>query len=715
MPTKTYVSVATNRLLGEQPTIVEDAIEYAILTGESIGEHILAANLSRIGHKVNEYLRYGRSTFVNGLPNAAASVQTIDEVALTAAINDFYGITTAEVVSVYVGSPTVATIVFQWLWENYFKVAGSNDLFDADGTTVLSQYVDFVDDGTNITINDDAGVLATLTSPTTYTGYYTVRWTATDVVGVTHYWAYDTSLNLYPDLNAAARTNYDSEFYPVIPIRNNKVSINNDTTTDEYTTSKRALEYLSVDLDDVISSVEESPDIDLIDDAFILLATNVYTQTPEEIEYLYRYFVDLARTSSTKTDFDYALDGSPVNGFDVDGNPTVQRITPKVVINDFVVVERDLNTEIEYKYITQATVAGAIGEVGTFTNHETILGATPTTTDADGNFAMRGYENSYITIRNQTTATTYEELQVHGLKHTTEVRTGGTYGSSDYRAKYVDVVLQNTAVGDDLTNNPFILPVASKILQEMSAETQEVVLYGSIHLVIYAIQKVHLEWYETELFGFFLKAIGIVLAIYTAGSSLLAAAAIGAKAVLLAIVKLTVLSAVVDYTTEWVFEELGDTLGFIAAISIALAAAYYGGGKNFFNATNAEFLMQAVTATTRVVSAYTTAGLKKLQEDYGDFQSLYEERLEELTKLQEGIEADGEISLLALLGKVDPYMNFNEGPQAFYNRTIHNGNPGVASLGMVDSYLTTALSLPAPDVPDILNHDITTLEDFTYE
>jgi hypothetical protein len=50
--------------------------------------------------------------------------------------------------------------------------------------------------------------------------------------------------------------------------------------------------------------------------------------------------------------------------------------------------------------------------------------------------------------------------------------------------------------------------------------------------------------------------------------------------------------------------------------------------------------------------------------------------------------------LLEHNNRLDPFTIFGESPDAFYNRTVHSGNTGMAGISAISSYVDIALTLP---------------------
>ena len=69
-----------------------------------------------------------------------------------------------------------------------------------------------------------------------------------------------------------------------------------------------------------------------------------------------------------------------------------------------------------------------------------------------------------------------------------------------------------------------------------------------------------------------------------------------------------------------------------------------------------------------------------------------EERQEDLDNAKDLLDSSQGVDPLGIISamRTDPY----EAPEDFYQRTVHTGNPGVAVLTQVESYIDRMLELP---------------------
>ncbi|MFV2016615.1 MAG: LamG-like jellyroll fold domain-containing protein, partial [Candidatus Heimdallarchaeota archaeon] len=135
----------------------------------------------------------------------------------------------------------------------------------------------------NSTNDTQTTTLGYLIAPPPYSAYYAARYTLDSDPSYQKYWLYQENLGTYPNLSGDGTGEYDTvEMLPIIPIRTKFQSLNDPTHPDysTYATSKEILDVINIDIDEIITSVEDNTnnnDIDKIEDAFILFGVNIYT------------------------------------------------------------------------------------------------------------------------------------------------------------------------------------------------------------------------------------------------------------------------------------------------------------------------------------------------------------------------------------------------------------------------------------------------------
>lgn len=493
------------------------------------------------------------------------------------------------------------------------------------------------------------------------------------------FFIYNVSDGTYPTLDISEDASYFSPFFPVIPIMQDKVWVNSDTNSDLYITGNKTLKKLSLNIDDIsdgINNEADNPNLDNTNDAFVTMAIQVTTNVDQSIDYLGRFFAKLQETSKyTQTDWDNWL-----------ALPESSKVVGAAPINYLLISESEFNMTLTYNYITSALITGSIGEVGaggryievlpdlTYGGYESGDGATVSS------FSLN---NSYMMLRTQVTPTQYREIKIHGLQHITNVGNRESFK--------VTLGMSQTTDFD----KSFYIPVSLDILNEFRPYDKNIISCESIVLVIYAIEKTDLEWYETALFAAVLQIATIIIAAITLQPQLIAiagAATIYAAAYLIA--ELIVYSYLVTLTLDLVLEAIGVEYGLILALITAVAAAYAGTTSTpivAYMPTAADLLMlstQLSAATNRLVKK----DLIGIQEDVQELYESYSDRLEEIEDINDGLLESNDALIEIIRG--DLIIDPNETPDMFYTRTIHGGNIGVKSVEVIANYVDVALTLP---------------------
>lgn len=127
----------------------------------------------------------------------------------------------------------------------------------------------------------------------------------------TRYWIYDPATNVYPSLSNIVDASFTFDAYPIITLRNGIFSVNeydinskvvtagnesetvyrpSTITQKRYESTKDMLNTLDIDIDELIDSIEENPDIDKLQDAFIGIFITPSDTDPVVSEALYLMF-----------------------------------------------------------------------------------------------------------------------------------------------------------------------------------------------------------------------------------------------------------------------------------------------------------------------------------------------------------------------------------------------------------------------------------------
>ena len=467
--------------------------------------------------------------------------------------------------------------------------------------------------------------------------------------------------------------------YPIIELRTNATQLSKSSP--RYATGDKALNYLSLGMDNLVDSIGESPEIDSIDDAVLGINIPLLTEDPKGKEFLFAYFSKLERYSQ------YNITQWQDKWVEVESqpNPNEKPIVELINWNYFKnynylnYFSGEFKVSLAYFYI-QSFEAQAEGIPGTITTD--IVLRNPITVELKREH--NGNDPTYVTptaeydanifyIEKQITATTRQVIEIRGLQHRTYIHN---------KAEVVPVTLRDLRVDPDVAQN-FYIPLDHEILKDLftEEEIQELVL-PAVTLNINALERVKLKWYETGIFKALITFVGIALAIISYGF-------LGGVAV-----------ALISMVATPLLEQLDPEIALAVSLVIALVTM----GQSLY-AT----IQQGITLTveallklgTSVLSMVTDIAAKAMDLYlYYKMEGLAEENEEfqtEAEKLQKEIdEAEAAFGSDRLpfnyIGQ--PYFDPNETPDQFYTRTLEVGSNVDAIYQAVDLNSEIALQLP---------------------
>jgi len=458
-------------------------------------------------------------------------------------------------------------------------------------------------------------------------------------------WLYRVDDALYPQLAFQTYTGNSSPFYPVVPLRRHNVDLCSESRfdTDLYITSNKLLKKIGINIQDLREAINENPDVGEIDHAILMFGTRLNTETEAAIEYLARFWDRMYGQYVDDT-------GSSANG-------------------GFKVQDSVLDLRIAWSNIEVEVVSGKAHA----TAHAT----------AD---AARDFYDTYVEFRLQISENTYKRIKVYNPVLTNYVYQGHT-------------VVTDLADAQSEDNNNFVIPLHSDIVDQMGALKRNSLYYDALQIVFNSYKVTKVKWYQTGLFKTLLQIAAIALVIYTGGGAAFATAlANGAyNAALMMLIEAIVISYVISVGFKYLVKALGIENSFIVAI-IAAAIAIYQlsvSGWNIDNAAWADVLLQTASGLSQGISANLGDAFKDLQNDFDVFQEEYKESLDALKEAQELLAVDGLIDPMEFVYS-EPMINFNEYPSNYYERTIHNTNPGLLGYTMMNNYADIMLQLPQP-------------------
>lgn len=490
------------------------------------------------------------------------------------------------------------------------------------------------------------------------------------------YWIYDTTTGSDDALNRVFEpADYTSpgSYFPFAVFRSEQENRTENESTPEFQSTAKLLDIIGMDFKEVGESIHENPDIDDIRQAVLLLAVPITTDNEIQVEYLFRYFADIYEKLPPAAQ---------------ERHPRLSMLTDQLVGNDtsfaLQISDADFSLNISFDKITRQLRAGSIGAVGTYTNSQASL--QPVQTFVPGmQFQTTTPINGRVRyLRKQITPQVYEEIAIENP-----------------RFRYPVNIENKKFVEGGADDERLLIPLEFNICKQINVLKREVLYNRSLNFVFnsYVVQKV--KWYETGIFKALLVVVGVVIAFATGplGATLAAAASAGASALALTVVKLVVGFILKSLVFQFVFTELVQAIGIEAAAILAVAAALLGGVK----ALQAGELVSGSTAAKLVQAAngLVTGINGAIKDAFGNLVREAELLAEEQEALQEKLSSAQEllgdplnIDPFVFIGEV-PMFIAGEAPDAYFNRTVHSGNVGVASLNIIQNFVDISLRLPS--------------------
>jgi len=679
VPTKVSAAVSHIPLFEEIPNRIKDAVIRSVLKeDETLNDNIVAATITGLYNKAKLWKDNTKKNpkLIQYSPDPGYIVVNSNyHSTIKAEIAASKGLTPADInlttwdVDTHVDYPYLVYPAIQAIYPNFSPTNtvlfndGSEDVWYLETIRRREEYI-----AIDSQYNEIVRVPLANPSHTYYTARYGINpyTPATDPI---YYWAYNASINNNSNLPDIGSALSDDDYYPIIPLRLNGLAIQptKDVPDDAYKFSghdydsiKRNLNLLNLEIDQINESINENPDADKIDDAFFVMVINFFNEESYAVKYIYKY-MDEVKDLWPSSLIEYLTDSSE-----------------RYLTNH----RGDFKYRLKCEYYRDETLSENMGDVGTLEK------------------SMTG---SGIMFKEQINQTEVRKLEFFGLSveylvvyygHQVKPR----YSESEHRDDVFGTKIVNVAVNSSTSieeQNGATIPLNKAVLDSLPFTDRSKVSYASASLIITALDVQDLKWYEDPGFLQFIQIIGFGLAIFTAGQSLVAAVSISTSAFIYTVIDIVITYVLLDYTVEWIYENIGGFIGQLIAIGIALYAGKVDISLNALIKATAEQLMQIITIISDTISTYTKIGYDKVLEEYGNFKADYEEELERLTNLEEDLGLGDE--RLPLYMQLDLYTNLfdsYETPNDYYVRKAHTMNPGVGSLDMIENYVDLSLRLP---------------------
>lgn len=370
--------------------------------------------------------------------------------------------------------------------------------------------------------------------------HYIIEYTRTDT-GQFKYWLYDPASNQYPISSPNQKvTNF--EMFPIVMMRNAGFNVNQyqssgrpaSITEKRYKQTTKMLKSIGVDIDEMIEGYSDNPDIDKVQDAFFLLGISPSDNNPIVSRALYETFdaiYDTAPFVDINTSYSMSIKEDPYNAAIVWNTGDVSTYNGTIysgaLAGDCNHVIRHFTTATN-TYTVQVVTAldsnrwNKRVSVQSYTLKETVLDGVVTHSEISDARTFTAYQSTtdnegntiYYEIGTTKTLTSSESSSEEGMRIQKQL-TKNTYRRIDIRNFHAVSIIRGDGFssGNDLPLNDknLIIPLPIPVVARLTLMEKTALLGRAVHLIFYAVQHTHLEWYETKKFANALQVAMIVI------------------------------------------------------------------------------------------------------------------------------------------------------------------------------------------------------------
>lgn len=681
---KTVVSSQTISLIEKDPRYYPTVIQRAILGGSDLASTLRDAAINSIGNKAKAYYRYGRDSYILGLPMGTFMGYYVSMDDVKTVMDRVTG-RDSTILDAKIAIPDGKLFISSWLTENGYNpdtkelVAMAHSFYtyffkEAVVSEIGKVKITYIEkfDNPNPMEPDTSKQLITylnVADAVPNESYCVVKYTIPHD-SAEYTWYTQMSLNLYPELNPENTDIQKSPYFPIVPVRENNVTSTFTNKPKLAKSSKHLLNKLGLNYGDIISGVDANPDIGQVDHAYIVIGLKLNSTEQAALNYLFEYFSYLENVSTVTE----AEDAAWVFGttYGISNQPPVNQL--EVRCNYYRIL-------LAYRYINKSTVTGSIGKVGTVTQ---TLNVVPQDVHISTNGPSLVRDNSELILRKQINDTQYVELLVKGPHHINYVYNG--YG--------VDTNIKILTENED--NNNFIIPLNRYIFTEVLSQKEQIaVMYSALNITFNSYEVVKLKWYQTGLFQFIMVIITVALTIYGFGYIANSIRGMTMAAAATFIAQQVAIGVVISVGLQFAIKILGLEATVLAVLIMVAAIVYSGYGPNGAGSLEgvpwADEILKVASGLPEAVKKYSETMLKKISQEMTDFQDYAQKLWDDLEDKWDAIKHQSNLDPIGLFYLTDYYPG--ENPGTYMDRHIHTGNPGVESLNAIGGYVDNMLDL----------------------
>lgn len=528
--------------------------------------------------------------------------------------------------------------------------------------------------------------------------YYIVLYSINNTA-IKKYWLYSPTENS-EILKAPATNTTNFEMFPIVSIRNAAVNINSGIEeppeikdpdnpyieSDEsisrrqrYNETSSMLKRINLDLDTLIDGINENPDVDKLNDTFILFGVSPSNTSAIVSKVLYETFTFLG----TEYIADETTEGNTMTAMFIDppynGSLTwipkpvevIESIIGSVNTYTHEVIQKSGLKSTTYHSVVSESIGGCSQQNyettkisytdGTVVYTSTRLVDTvkfardPITTQCVL-MPVQKQNSSYpitlynVVLKKQISSTTVEIITLTNVISTNIITTVKHGAIKDNEAR---TCLLNP------TSPNFIIPLSYYIVtQKLTITDQSKLFEESLYLMFYAQSETDVKWYSSEKFMLFIQGLAVIIAflvfVFSLGTATVLSVFLINFAISLAVA--TGLSLAIKYLILPYIKDpiLAAMLTLIVAVALTIAGNVAIGAETFITAY--ELLGLCLLS----VDTYTSVNSTNLEIKKEQYTSYVNDELEKLKNLQEEYKKGFQLPIYAISDSVPTNVNFDQ-------------------------------------------------------
>lgn len=509
--------------------------------------------------------------------------------------------------------------------------------------------------------------------------YYQAKYTYTteEEEIITAYWIYDIHTGAHPELDRVftnPATIEPGTYFPFVAFVNSSGNRGSDAVvgTPQFETTKKLMNFLGLDFKQMADEIYSGEDSEDIEQAAMIMAVPINSQDQVDIEYLCRYFENLA-------------DNLPL---DVVAHDQIKELTTQNGGPDICykvnVTDLDLDMTISFDMITVKLYAGQADEEHgkEFANLEIEEAIELLGNPLEGAAPLKSR-----VLRRQLSPQVYQEIVVRNpmVRYTIYKNLGAEGGFDDERC---------------------LIPLDRDISKKMPVLKQQKLYYRSLYLVFNSHVVVKQKWWQSGAFKAILVVVAIVITVYSLGTTwqaAVAAAGVGATtsaivAVFIQMILINILQGLaISVALSYVVEVIGAEWGFYLAMVAAMVGGYkaYQAG-NLVSGSTASNLLTASAGLSDASAKKYAADMGELYQEQAEFNLLQDQKWDELAQLRKALDPGIHVDPFEFIGR-EPMLIMGESPTSYINRSIHAGNVGVSGPNIIQNFVEFSLRLPSTE------------------